>query len=98
MAYEMRDFSYEEYKKFCEDKGITPVPYENYDTHVLWKLCKDYQIPNSVWDLGGLGWCEEPAPGYVHRAAPETHPALINAYKLAQNLLRKAGKPVTVRR
>jgi hypothetical protein len=94
MAYEMRDFRYSEYVKFCEDKGITPVPYEQYDTHVLWKLCKDYQIPNSIWDLNGMGWCET-EPGYTHRAAPETHPSLLDGHKVCRNILRRAGRPVT---
>lgn len=87
MAYQMNDFSYSEYKKFCEAEGIAPVAYAEYDTHYLWRFCKEHQIPNSVWDLNGLGW-HETVPGYVHQAAPETDPALIHVHKLSRNILK----------
>lgn len=86
MAYEMRDFRYAEYVRFCEDKGITPVAYEQYTARFLWAFCKEHQIPNSIWDLGGAGWCELPEPDYTHRAAPQTDPALL---KVARNILAR---------
>jgi hypothetical protein len=98
MAYQMQDFRYAEYVKFCEAESIEPVAYEKYDHEFLWKFCRDHKIPNSVWDLGGLGWCEEPEPGYTHWLSPETDPALLNVHKMSRHILPKASKAVTGRR
>ena len=48
MSYEMRDFSYREYAKYCKSEGIAPVAYEQYTWEYLKAFCQQHGIKHSI--------------------------------------------------